>query len=488
MATFDGWEIGLYGSVEFSNAGPYDDSVLAHFRTKGSKNGVRRYQQPDGTWTPLGLRERKQREGWGKHERKAAKLERKLERRTARQERRAAFKERLVRAKAAYQERKSRHSLKNVSDADLQKRIDRLKLEREYKDLNRNPVLEAGKNLVKAYINHKNEKLRRATKAAELQVQKDKAKAELVNAQAARTNARNDLFDNVTHGAKRMKAKAELLKSKRQNTVRGAIGEAVGGIIKKEGRNIADSMKESLLLKAGRKIKGKVNEGRERMVNRLRDAYVQDHAGYIENHRYDNTNRDDANRTNRAFGRLQRQLARNERREAREIENLDSSVARNIARGERKFKRQRNQENKDRARQLRAEMREGERETAERARQIREDMRADQASNRQMNRERASALRAQMRAGEAARRTEVRQARALQKEERRASAISAKNDRKLRYSDMARDTAIRTAENRRDFDSAVQLRRAQENLNEMNRRIAQIESSPSYPKHRRRRG
>ena len=133
-------------------------------------------------------------------------------------------------------------------------------------------------------------------------------------------------------------------------------------------------------------------------------------------------------------------------------------------------------------------MREGERETAERARQIREDMRADQASNRQMNRERASALRAQMRAGEAARRTEVRQARALQKAERRAAAISAKNDRKLRYSDMARDTAIRTAENRRDFDSAVQLRRAQENLNEMNRRIAQIESSPSYPKHRRRRG
>ena len=47
---FDSWESGEY---------------LCHFRTKGSKNGVRRYQQEDGTWTPLGLERRKAREGWG---------------------------------------------------------------------------------------------------------------------------------------------------------------------------------------------------------------------------------------------------------------------------------------------------------------------------------------------------------------------------------------------------------------------------------------
>ena len=40
----------------------WEGEYLAHFRTKGSKNGVRRYQQEDGTWTPLGLRERKARE------------------------------------------------------------------------------------------------------------------------------------------------------------------------------------------------------------------------------------------------------------------------------------------------------------------------------------------------------------------------------------------------------------------------------------------
>ena len=330
MATFDGWEIGLYGSVEFSNADPYDDNVLAHFRTKGSKNGVRRYQQPDGTWTPLGLRERKQREGWGKHERKAAKLERKLERRTARQERRAAFKERLTRAKAAYQERKGRHSLKNVSDADLQKRIDRLKLEREYKDLNRNPALEAGKNLVKAYINHKNEKLRRATKAAELQVQKDKAKSDLLNAQAARTNARNDLIDNIFGGAKRMKAKAELLRSKRQNTVRGAIGGMVGNVIKAEGDRITSEMKNkpSLLMRAGRKVKNAVREMGSDSSLKIRDV-TGDIAQRIKD-RYNN---------------------RDSRREQREISNLDRSVARNIAKQERKMRRNHEREERNRVRE-----------------------------------------------------------------------------------------------------------------------------------------
>ena len=32
---------------------------IAHSRTKGSKNGVRRYQNPDGTWTDLGLERRR---------------------------------------------------------------------------------------------------------------------------------------------------------------------------------------------------------------------------------------------------------------------------------------------------------------------------------------------------------------------------------------------------------------------------------------------
>lgn len=41
------------------------DQHLEHSRTKGSKNGIRRYQNADGTWTPLGLARRREREGFG---------------------------------------------------------------------------------------------------------------------------------------------------------------------------------------------------------------------------------------------------------------------------------------------------------------------------------------------------------------------------------------------------------------------------------------
>lgn len=42
-----------------------EDKFLEHSRTKGSKNGIRRYQNADGTWTPLGLIRRREREGFG---------------------------------------------------------------------------------------------------------------------------------------------------------------------------------------------------------------------------------------------------------------------------------------------------------------------------------------------------------------------------------------------------------------------------------------
>lgn len=257
MSTFDGWETRLYGDAMVSP--PCRE--LMHFRTKGSKNGVRRYQTESGEWTPLGLKERKAREGWGQSraERKAAKLSRKVERREARKERRAAAKE------ALYEKRRKR-SVKGLTDDELKAKIERLKLEREYKELNKNPAVEAGAKLVKAYFDAKDAKLKRDSERANLIVRQQEALSKLRNAQAARTAARNELVDNLLRGKGRMKAKAELLQSKRKNTIRGALGESIGNVIKKEGSRLVKEMgDESLVMRAGRFTKKKVKKAAKKV-------------------------------------------------------------------------------------------------------------------------------------------------------------------------------------------------------------------------------
>lgn len=146
MTTFDGWNARYCGDAL---ALPGD--ALAHFRTKGSKNGVRRYQQEDGTWTPLGLRLRKAREGWGetRKERKAnkdvARKERKAQRAEKKIARKEARHERMVRRKEKF----GSNNLKGLTDAEVKKRIARAKLEREYKDLTRSRAVENGMKAVK---------------------------------------------------------------------------------------------------------------------------------------------------------------------------------------------------------------------------------------------------------------------------------------------------------------------------------------------------
>lgn len=141
MATiaFDGWETQFYGGYLPDGYGGQD--YLMHFRTRGSKNGIRRYQNPDGTWTPLGLKERAEREGWG--ERRAARREAK---RAAKAERRAAKaaarSENLARAKqykAEQAEARRKRNPKNLTDDELRKGIERLKMEQEYRELKRSP-------------------------------------------------------------------------------------------------------------------------------------------------------------------------------------------------------------------------------------------------------------------------------------------------------------------------------------------------------------
>ena len=228
MTTFDGWEEQLYG-YRLS----YGQDSLAHFRTKGSKNGVRRFQNEDGSWTPLGLKERKAREGWG---------EKRAERK----------KERISRLNAR-RERIRKPNVKNMTDAELEKKIARAKLEMEYKELTRSPAVKAGISLVHRYLKYKEskalaEKERRdeMRKNKQLEINATNAKASLIKAKADKIGARK-------------KARADFLKAKTErskNTIRGAISSTLGNIIRKEGSRTVNGMSnDSLVLRGANKVK-----------------------------------------------------------------------------------------------------------------------------------------------------------------------------------------------------------------------------------------
>ena len=122
-----------------------DGAYLAHFRTKGSENGVRRYQYEDGTYTPLGrihygigLGRKKKGNGDGDSdssgaEKRQTRAEKKEARRKARAEKREQSKiERKALKDAAELERKN---IRNLTDEELQARINRLSKEKQLDQL-----------------------------------------------------------------------------------------------------------------------------------------------------------------------------------------------------------------------------------------------------------------------------------------------------------------------------------------------------------------
>ena len=207
--SFDAWEASIR---------PSSDSLM-HWGIPGMKHGRRRYQNEDGTWTKAGLEARRKREGFG---------ERRKERKAARKEARA---ERLAKKRA--------NNIKYMSDEELRKRIDRLKLEKEYKDMKRSPLIDQGAKLVGKYIDYKNaqaqreidlnkQKIEMARIKSETAKSKDRIKITANEAKKAKSETEKTKYD--VKGGLKIARKKDLKQVKldyKNSTVRGGIAKRI---------------------------------------------------------------------------------------------------------------------------------------------------------------------------------------------------------------------------------------------------------------------
>lgn len=151
-----------YDDEEF-DIDDYDEEELQHHGTKGMKWGVRRFQNADGSLTPAGRkRYGSLTDAVGAVKAYHIKQKRKKNLKKAREA--AAEKKRIeAEQKAAAEQRKKdvadgKVSARNMTTEELQSRIDKLNLEKRYKQLmdETNPqaqTVSAGKDLVKKFIN-----------------------------------------------------------------------------------------------------------------------------------------------------------------------------------------------------------------------------------------------------------------------------------------------------------------------------------------------
>lgn len=251
--TFDGWDAQLC-----ADGLSYGQDSLMHFRTKGSKNGVRRYQEADGTWTPLGLKERRAREGWGERRaaRKEARAQQRAERKAARAAARSANIERARQYKQQRDELKRKRNPRNLSDAELQKGIERLKMEQEYRELNKSPLLKVGEELVSKYMNYRVSRIEAENKRQERNYQyiklrteaenaRARAKADIKKAEADMARAKADALE-VKKGKKAAANEAKLVGAKlayRNTTIHGGIGKLFNKKLSAIGDYAADMAK-----------------------------------------------------------------------------------------------------------------------------------------------------------------------------------------------------------------------------------------------------
>lgn len=326
--TFDGWEARLYGDAM---SGPGES--LAHFRTKGSKNGVRRYQLKDGTWTPLGLKERKAREGWGekrarraekRYDRKISRLSKKMRRadakdpdsersvklgkkismkvlernratgaisnkeykeirRDAKEQDRVdkiAYKAAVIRGKAAAKqakkdaraeaiaksrEKKRQGDLSKLTDEELRKKIDRVKMEQEYKELTKSPLLKTGEKIFNTVMDYKARKTESEAAKAKANLDNNRIKSEIIKAKEA-TKQKKAEAEVAKQERKKMKIDAEAgLADKREKELIGAKlayknSTIRGGLQKAIAAKLSAGVSEKAM--AERKAKGEVEANR----------------------------------------------------------------------------------------------------------------------------------------------------------------------------------------------------------------------------------
>ena len=246
MATFDSWEVAVRPPEDY----------LMHFRTKGSKNGVRRYQTESGEWTELGLEERRKREGFGE-----SRAERRAQKRIERAERHQARKEARAQRKAERAERKRKSSIKGLTDEEMKAKLERAKMEAEYRDLTkRGTLIESGANLISRYLDYREKKEQRDIERNKQIIDMERIKADKIKAQERTKTAKSEAKKAVAD-AKKAKSEAKEKESElkirkidhKETTIRG-------GISKRINLKLTSGWKEKYAAK--RKAEGEVNANR----------------------------------------------------------------------------------------------------------------------------------------------------------------------------------------------------------------------------------
>lgn len=268
--TFDGWDAQYFGDCL-----TYGQDSLMHYRTKGSKNGVRRFQTESGEWTPLGLKERRIREGFG--ERRAARKEARAQRKAARAAERSANLERAMKYKAEQKELRRKRNPKNLTDEELQKGIERLKMEQEYRELRKSPLIEVGQKVVQSYFEGRARKAEAEGKRKQQEINYINAVANLrkaegskIQAKADRRKATSDILDNLTNGKGKREATSKYWESRNKNTIRGAVIKSVSNMISKEGNNLVKEMPdESVSKRTKTKVSNILRKAKQRRTERM---------------------------------------------------------------------------------------------------------------------------------------------------------------------------------------------------------------------------